>query len=124
MEASQETLTVNATESIHQLISQIEKVIRGKRRQIEFVITALLAAVHILLEDNPGTGKTVLARTLAQCISGERDKDHVLFKRIQFTPDLLPMDLIGTHIFDDRSREFVFKKGPIFGNAAAGGSTE
>ena len=116
MEASQETLTVNATESIHQLISQIEKVIRGKRRQIEFVITALLAGGHILMEDNPGTGKTVLARTLAQCISGERDKDHVLFKRIQFTPDLLPMDLIGTHIFDDRSREFVFKKGPIFCN--------
>jgi len=68
------------------------------------------------MEDNPGTGKTVLARTLAQCISGEREGEHVVFKRIQFTPDLLPMDLIGTHIFDDVHKEFVFKKGPLFCN--------
>jgi MoxR-like ATPase len=80
------------------------------------VITCLLAGGHILMEDNPGTGKTVLARTLAQCISGGSNDGHVLFKRIQFTPDLLPMDLIGTHIFDDRSKEFVFKKGPLFCN--------
>ena len=90
--------------------------IRGKRGQIELVITALLAGGHILMEDNPGTGKTVLARTLAQCISGEREGDHVVFKRIQFTPDLLPMDLIGTHIFDDVHKEFIFKKGPLFCN--------
>jgi MoxR-like ATPase len=57
-----------------------------------------------------------MARTLAQCISGGSGEEHVLFKRIQFTPDLLPMDLIGTHIFDDRSKEFVFKKGPLFCN--------
>jgi MoxR-like ATPase len=68
------------------------------------------------MEDNPGTGKTVLARTLANCISGERGQEHVIFKRIQFTPDLLPMDLIGSHIFDDRTKEFVFKKGPLFCN--------
>ena len=68
------------------------------------------------MEDNPGTGKTVLARTLAQCISGEREGEHVVFKRIQFTPDLLPMDLIGTHIFDDIHKEFIFKKGPLFCN--------
>jgi MoxR-like ATPase len=68
------------------------------------------------MEDNPGTGKTVLARTLAQCISGEKEGEHVIFKRIQFTPDLLPMDLIGTHIFDDMNKEFVFKKGPLFCN--------
>jgi MoxR-like ATPase len=68
------------------------------------------------MEDNPGTGKTVLARTLAQCISGERSGDHVVFKRIQFTPDLLPLDLIGTHIFDDVNKEFIFKKGPLFCN--------
>jgi len=76
----------------------------------------LLAGGHILMEDNPGTGKTVLARALAQCISGGQEGEHVLFKRIQFTPDLLPMDLIGTHIFDDRNKEFVFKKGPLFCN--------
>jgi MoxR-like ATPase len=94
----------------------MERVIRGKRPQIELVVTALLAGGHVLMEDNPGTGKTVLARTLAQCIAGDRGHDTVVFKRIQFTPDLLPMDLIGSHIFDDRTREFVFKKGPLFCN--------
>jgi MoxR-like ATPase len=107
---------IDATEAIARLACQMEQVIRGKRTQIDMVITCLLAGGHILMEDNPGTGKTVLARTLAQCISGGSDAGHVLFKRIQFTPDLLPMDLIGTHIFDDRSKEFVFKKGPLFCN--------
>jgi MoxR-like ATPase len=107
---------IDAAEAINHLIGQIEKVIRGKRRQIELVVTTLLAGGHILMEDNPGTGKTVLARTLAQCISGGREGEHVVFKRIQFTPDLLPMDLIGTHIFDDTHKEFIFKKGPLFCN--------
>lgn len=107
---------LDATHSIGQLITAMERVIRGKRQQIEFVITSLLAGGHILMEDNPGTGKTVLARTLAQCISGSKGHQHVSFKRIQFTPDLLPMDLIGSHIFDDRTKEFVFKKGPLFCN--------
>ena len=111
MEQASETTTLNATESLSDLVTQIEKVIRGKRQQIEMVVTCLIAGGHILMEDNPGTGKTVLARTLALCISGERGAEHVVFKRIQFTPDLLPMDLIGTHIFDDRTKEFVFKKG-------------
>lgn len=106
----------DATRSLEMLVTQMEKVIRGKRPQIEMVLTCLLAGGHILMEDNPGTGKTVMARTLAQCISGGSGEEHVLFKRIQFTPDLLPMDLIGSHIFDDRSREFVFKKGPLFCN--------
>lgn len=105
-----------ATDKINELVTQIERVIRGKRHQVEMVVTCLLAGGHILMEDNPGTGKTVLARTLAQCISGEGDEGHVLFKRIQFTPDLLPMDLIGTYIFDDNAKEFIFKKGPLFCN--------
>jgi MoxR-like ATPase len=109
-------VSLDATTSIQQLINAMERVIRGKREQIELVITTLLAGGHILMEDNPGTGKTVLARTLANCISGERGQEHVIFKRIQFTPDLLPMDLIGSHIFDDRTKEFVFKKGPLFCN--------
>ena len=111
-----EPVSIDSVQAIQQLVGQMEKVIRGKRRQIEMVITCLLAGGHILMEDNPGTGKTVLARTLAQCISGEREGEHVVFKRIQFTPDLLPMDLIGTHIFDDIHKEFIFKKGPLFCN--------
>lgn len=100
---------------IQGLISQMETVIRGKRLQIEQVITCLLAQGHILMEDNPGTGKTVLARTLAHSISGE-GADNVVFKRVQFTPDLLPMDLIGAHIFDDHKKDFIFKRGPLFCN--------
>jgi len=116
MESFSEPITINAPEAIQQLITQVEKVIRGKRHQIELVVTCLLAGGHILMEDNPGTGKTVLARTLAHAISGEKEGESVIFKRIQFTPDLLPMDLIGTHIFDDRNKEFIFKKGPLFCN--------
>lgn len=105
-----------ALENIQKLIENIETVIRGKRTQIQFILTALLAKGHILMEDNPGTGKTVMAKTLAQSISGRSNEGGVNFKRIQFTPDLLPMDLIGSHIFDDVQKEFIFKKGPLFCN--------
>ena len=116
IDPASEPVSIDAAQAIQSLVGHIEKVIRGKRKQIEYVITCLLAGGHILMEDNPGTGKTVLARTLAQCISGTREGEHVIFKRIQFTPDLLPMDLIGSHIFDDNNKEFVFKKGPLFCN--------
>lgn len=102
--------------NIQKLTENIEKVIRGKRDQIQFILTALLAKGHILIEDNPGTGKTVMAKTLAHSIAGKVGSDGVLFKRIQFTPDLLPMDLIGSHIFDDVQKEFIFKRGPLFCN--------
>jgi MoxR-like ATPase len=105
-----------ALANIQKLVDNIETVIRGKRSQIQFVLTALLAKGHILMEDNPGTGKTVMAKTLAKSISGDHGTSGANFKRIQFTPDLLPMDLIGSHIFDDVKKEFVFKKGPLFCN--------
>lgn len=101
------------------LTDNIETIIRGKHQEIKYVVTALLARGHILIEDNPGAGKTVLAKTLAQSIS-ETGLDYhtanggVTFKRIQFTPDLLPMDLIGSYIFDEGKKDFVFKKGPLF----------
>lgn len=102
--------------NIQKLVDNIESVIRGKRSQIQFVLTALLAKGHILMEDNPGTGKTVMAKTLAKSIAGIQGGSGANFKRIQFTPDLLPMDLIGSHIFDDVKKEFIFKKGPLFCN--------
>lgn len=108
-----------STASLQALLRNMETIIRGKTQEIKCVITALLARGHILLEDNPGAGKTVLAKTLAQSISEAAAELHqpgggVAFKRIQFTPDLLPMDLIGSHIYDEARKDFVFKKGPLF----------
>ena len=87
----------------------MEKVIVGKSTQIDLVLSALLAKGHVLLEDVPGTGKTVLDKSLAKSI----DTD---FKRIQFTPDLLPSDLIGINYFNQKEQEFVFRKGALFTN--------
>jgi MoxR-like ATPase len=111
-------MTTNATK-LKALTENIETIIRGKPQEVKYVVTALLARGHILLEDNPGAGKTVLAKTLAQSISEgsvefQSTNGGVAFKRIQFTPDLLPMDLIGSHIFDESKKDFVFKKGPLF----------
>ena len=104
--------------SIDKLIGNVEQVIKGHHEQITQVITCLIAGGHILLEDNPGTGKTVMAKTLAHSISGKKASlnSHVAFHRIQFTPDLLPMDLLGTHIYDEGAKDFIFKKGPLFTN--------
>lgn len=117
-----QTATQGHAAKLLTLTENIGKIIRGKPQEVKYVITAMIARGHILLEDNPGAGKTVLAKTLAQSISGGLDEapltteGTVAFKRIQFTPDLLPMDLIGSHIFDDTKKEFVFKKGPLFTN--------
>lgn len=107
---------VPAADRIPELIRHMESVIRGKRLQIELVVACLLAKGHILMEDNPGTGKTVLARTLAHSVSGHGEDRNIIFKRVQFTPDLLPMDLIGSHLFDEKNADFVFRKGPLFCN--------
>ncbi len=99
------------TAMIEKLRENIAKVIKGKSNQVDLVVTTLLAGGHILMEDNPGTGKTVLAKTLAASIGG-----NAVFKRIQFTPDLLPMDLLGSFVFDEKNTDFIFKKGPLFCN--------
>jgi MoxR-like ATPase len=104
------------------LTQSIGKIIRGKEAEILKVLTCQVAGGHILLEDLPGLGKTSMAKSLAFSIEGHhtagnnQTDSHVTFKRIQFTPDLLPMDLIGTYIFDDRNKDFIFKPGPLFGN--------
>lgn len=114
MQIEQQINLDNAKQKINSLIANIEKVIKGRRSQIELIITCLLAKGHVLIEDNPGSGKTVLAKVLAQSIDAQHE-DNV-FKRIQFTPDLLPMDLIGSYIFDEQNKDFIFKKGPLFCN--------
>lgn len=91
------------------LIANIEKVILGKRNVIEKLISALFCKGHVLIEDVPGLGKTMLARALAKSIEAK-------FKRIQGTPDLLPADIIGVSIYNSESRKFEFRKGPLFSN--------
>ena len=91
------------------LISNVDKVIVGKDKQIEQLLVALLVGGHVLLEDVPGTGKTKTAKALAKSL----DLD---FKRVQFTIDLLPSDLTGINFFDRQTNSFVFRKGPVFTN--------
>ncbi|MCL1884259.1 MAG: MoxR family ATPase [Defluviitaleaceae bacterium] len=87
----------------------IEKVMIGKTKEIELVIVALAAGGHVLIEDVPGTGKTTMAKALAASVAGE-------FKRIQFTPDLLPTDLTGLNVYSPKTGEFTFRKGGLFTN--------
>ncbi|MFB6372370.1 MAG: AAA family ATPase, partial [Bradymonadaceae bacterium] len=89
--------------------SELEKVVVGQQNMIERLLTGLLAGGHVLLEGVPGLAKTLTVNSLADCID-------LNFQRIQFTPDLLPADLIGTMIFNQKSREFVPRKGPVFTN--------
>ncbi len=96
-------------ENFELIASNIEKVIKGKRQAIRLVLTAILAEGHVLLEDLPGTGKTVLARSIAQTINAQT-------ARVQCTPDLLPSDITGSSVVDMSTREFVFRSGPVFTN--------
>jgi MoxR-like ATPase len=91
------------------LINNVEKVIVGKRPIIELVLIALLCEGHVLIEDAPGTGKTMLARAFALTTGLE-------FKRLQCTPDLLPNDVSGVSVFNQKTREFEFRPGPVFSN--------
>jgi MoxR-like ATPase len=95
--------------SLHALIQNIERVIVGKRDAVEFCVVGLLAEGHVLLEDVPGTGKTTLASALARSVDLE-------FKRVQFTSDLLPSDLLGVSVYSREREHFAFQPGPIFGH--------
>jgi MoxR-like ATPase len=95
------------------ILTEIERVIVGKRETLELLLVGVLAGGHILIEDYPGLAKTLIARCLAQVTGLE-------FRRIQFTPDLLPADITGSAIFDQRAGTFTFQPGPIFTNLLLG----
>ena len=96
-------------QQIQAVIENIEKVMIGKREVAELSIVALLAGGHVLLEDVPGVGKTMMVRSLSKSVGAN-------FKRIQFTPDLLPSDVIGVSIYNPKTLQFEFRPGPIVGN--------
>jgi MoxR-like ATPase len=102
-------------EAAQALIAGAAQIIRGKREFLELLTAAILAKGHVLIEDNPGLGKTTVAKTVAKLIAA-RDGAPLLFKRIQFTPDLLPYDITGVDVFDPESRSFRFIPGPVLAN--------
>src|SRR3954451_13915823 len=95
--------------AIAHLRSAVEQALEGKPDAVELALVALLGRGHMLIEDVPGVGKTTLARALAKAVGGE-------LRRVQFTSDLLPSDVLGVSIFDQRTSEFVLRHGPVFSN--------
>jgi MoxR-like ATPase len=100
----------SAIESAERLLGNLEQVVIGKHEQIALVLSALISGGHVLLEDVPGTAKTILARAIASSVGG------ATFSRIQCTPDLQPTDVTGLSIFNQKTREFEFRAGPVFAN--------
>jgi len=108
----------SSIDSLSKLIASLTKIIRGREDTIKLVLTGLVADGHVLIEDYPGSGKTTLAKTLGQSIDCSA-LDHqitgiVPFRRVQFTPDLLPSDVLGVNVFEPKSMTFNFQRGPIF----------
>jgi MoxR-like ATPase len=102
-------VTTDFADQLQRLSSNLEAVIRGKHEAIRFLLVSLLSGGHALLEDVPGTGKTTLAKALARSITGE-------FRRVQFTPDLLPADITGSAVYKPADSSFEFREGPVFAN--------
>lgn len=102
-------MTVEIRSLIHELESNICRVVLGKPEVVRLGLVALLSGEHVLLEDVPGVGKTLVGRAIARSVAAD-------FTRVQFTPDLLPSDIVGSSVFDTQTSEFVFNRGPIFAN--------
>ena len=100
---------VSIAASAEAVLDEVERAIVGKRSALEMVLMGILAGGHVLLEDYPGLAKTLIARSFAQVLG-------LRFSRIQFTPDLMPSDVTGSSVLDQRTAEFVFRPGPIFAN--------
>ena len=108
-----DNISTLVTPVVEGLIDNIDKVVRGKRDEIRLALCCLFTEGHLLLDDVPGTGKTSLAKAIANSISGT-------WKRVQFTPDLLPTDITGVMIYDQSSSTFSFREGPVFTNVMIG----
>ena len=102
-------MTTEVDSLISELESNISSVVLGKSNAVRMCLVALLAGEHVLLEDVPGVGKTLMAKALAKSVAGQ-------FSRIQFTPDLLPSDIVGSNVYNSQNGEFNFSEGPIFSN--------
>ena len=100
---------MNNTELINEIVSNVDRVVIGKRNEIVNILKGIIAGGHILIEDVPGVGKTTLVKALAKSL-------NLSHTRIQFTPDLLPSDITGVSIYNPKNLEFEFKKGPVFTN--------
>jgi MoxR-like ATPase len=104
-----------ARQVIMRMQDRLQHAVRGREEVIELVLIAMFADGHVLLEDYPGSGKTTLAKALGESIQPERTETHIeSFRRVQFTPDLLPSDITGVSVFDPETSRFTFRPGPIF----------
>jgi MoxR-like ATPase len=101
--------TTEAAETVRALVDNLARVLHAPEETLRFCVLCLVSEGHLILEDFPGVGKTMLAKALARSLD-------VSFSRMQFTPDLLPSDVTGVNVFDQRSNEFEFRPGPVFAN--------